>query len=121
MLDNAASKYFDNEPVLVPGCKINLLHLSCSVLQRALRNLPYTVRWWWNNHVTRQRDRVFVEKFVVKHLSSKLAAEELGGVKLRQGVDDNVTVSFKCKLFLKWHHCKVNCTSDVTNMALFNL
>lgn len=43
--------------------------------------------------MTRQRDRVFVEKFVVKHLSSKLAAEELGGVKLRQGVDDNVTVS----------------------------
>lgn len=44
--------------------------------------------------MTRQRDRIFVEKFIVKHLSSKLAAEELGGVKLREGVDDNVTVSF---------------------------
>ncbi|ODM98607.1 E3 ubiquitin-protein ligase listerin [Orchesella cincta] len=91
-LENATSKCFDTDPVLVPGTKINLLHLSCSVLQRALRNLPYTVRWWWNNHVTKQRDRVFVEKYVVKHLSSKLASEELGGVKLREGIDDNVTV-----------------------------
>ncbi|CAL8093289.1 unnamed protein product [Orchesella dallaii] len=91
-LENGTSKCFDTDPVLVPGTKINLLHLSCSVLQRALRNLPYTVRWWWNNHVTKQRDRVFVEKYVVKHLSSKLAAEELGGVKLREGIDDNVTV-----------------------------
>ena len=69
-----------------------LLSLACAVVQRALRNLPYTVRWWWNNQIARQRDRVFVEKFIVKHLSSKLAAEELGSVKLREGVDDNVTV-----------------------------
>lgn len=33
-----------------------------------------------------------MEKFIVKHLSSKLAKEELGSVQLRQGVDDNVTV-----------------------------
>jgi hypothetical protein len=93
-LENASTKYFDKEADLTPGVGINLLHLGCSVVQRVLRNLPYTVRWWWNNQITKQRDRVFVEKFIVKHLSSKLAAEELGSVKLREGVDDNVTVGY---------------------------
>jgi len=91
-LEDATAKFFEKESDLVPGCRVTLLHLSCTVVQRALRNLPYTVRWWWNNQVTKQRDRVFVEKFIVKYLSSKLAAEELGSVKLREGVDDNVTV-----------------------------
>ncbi len=101
-LENAASKHFEKELELNPGSNVNLLQLACSVVQRTLRNLPYTVRWWWNNQVTRQRDRSFVEKFIMKHLSSKLAAEELGSVKLREGVDDNVTVCTKKILFLQF-------------------
>lgn len=57
--------------------------------------------------MTKQRDRVFVEKFLVKHLSARLAAEELGGVKLREGVDDNVTV-----------HCHSGCNELVAHYRI---
>jgi len=83
-------QYFDSEPELTTSKIPDLDHLSCSVLQHVLRSLPYTVRAWWSS-LTKQRDKVYVEKIITKHLSAKLAAEELGKVKWNEK-DDNVTV-----------------------------
>jgi hypothetical protein len=83
--------YFETPPSIQPDqVPPNIAHLACNVLIKALQCLPYPTRWWWNSQLSKQRDKLMVEKFIMKFLSSKLAAEELKRVQWEES--DNVTV-----------------------------
>jgi hypothetical protein len=90
LLPEQPKTFFETDPELSTSKTPALDHLSCSILQHILRCLPYTVRSWWTS-LTKQRDKVLVEKVITKYLSAKLAAEELGKVTWNEK-NDNVTV-----------------------------
>lgn len=84
-------QYFENEVIKLNSNNIpSISHLACHVLHHVLSCFPYTVRWWWSG-LMKQRDKVLVEKIITKHLSGKLAAEELSKVKLDEA-SENITV-----------------------------